>query len=61
MGETIIHSQLCKDSGRGSHCLNGILDLEENDEVEIKCVCDNSYDWENVLYTGHVAFVQLLE
>jgi hypothetical protein len=27
--ESIIRSQLCEDSGCGSHCLNGVLDLDE--------------------------------
>lgn len=59
--EAVIHSQLCSDSGRGSHCLNGILDLQEDDRVSMKCRCDNSYNWDDKEYTGHLAFVQFDE
>ncbi|KAL3801573.1 hypothetical protein ACHAWO_001378 [Cyclotella atomus] len=34
--ECFIQSQLCGDSGCGSHCLNGVLDLDEGDRVKLR-------------------------
>ena len=52
--DPIVHSELCKGSGRGSHCLNAVLDLEENDCVKL------SGSKNNTSVAGHLAFVQLI-
>ena len=52
-GKSIVHSQLCS-SGRGSHCLNRVLNLEEGCCIKISC------DEERIAsFAGHLTFVQL--
>lgn len=54
----IIHSQLCKESGRGSHSFHGIILLEKNDCIQLKNRgMDLCYD--HTPYCGHLAFVVL--
>jgi hypothetical protein len=54
----IIHSQLCKESGRGSHSFQGIILLEKNDCIQLKNrgmdLCND-----HTPYCGHLAFVVL--
>ena len=51
--EPIIQSLLRGNSSGGSHCLNGVLDLNENDRVRLR-FSNNDY-WA----FGHLAFIQL--
>ena len=56
-GDAIIASQLCKESGRGSHSFTGVIALEKNDFVEIECRGQNDTWSDNRANCGHLAFV----
>ena len=55
--ETIVQSAVCVGSGRGSHCLNRILDLEEGDCIKLCCFGEDVI----VSNAGHLAFIQLTD
>ncbi|KAL7476675.1 hypothetical protein ACHAW6_002520 [Cyclotella cf. meneghiniana] len=56
--ELVVYSQLCKDSGRGSHCLSGIIDLCEGDFIELGCR-DGDGMFNSDCNCGHLAIVAL--
>ncbi|KAL3798162.1 hypothetical protein HJC23_005723 [Cyclotella cryptica] len=56
--EPVVYSQLCKDSGRGSHCLSGIIHLDEGDFIEL-CCSEEDRMWSSTCNCGHLAFVAL--
>jgi hypothetical protein len=56
--ESIIHSQLCENSGCGSHCLNGVLDLDADDCVKLS-LRDDSHNLPVGFSSGHMSFIQL--
>ena len=55
--EEMIGSQVCRDSGRGSHTFSGVIELEEGDYLEPGVKEENDLLWGGVSDAGHLAFV----
>ena len=55
--EEMIGSQVCRDSGRGSHTFSGVIELEEGDCLELGVKEENNSLWGGISDAGHLAFV----
>ena len=59
-GTPVVASQLCQGSGRGSHALNGVVTLKENDHLQLTSR-GGDLIWDDGPNRGHLAFVVLDE
>jgi len=56
-GDEMIGSQVCRDSGRGSHTFSGVIELEEGDYLELGVNEGNNSTFFEPSLAGHLAFV----
>mmetsp|Transcript_12500 Transcript_12500/g.21643 ORF Transcript_12500/g.21643 Transcript_12500/m.21643 type:complete len:224 (+) Transcript_12500:2-673(+) len=54
--KAIVHSQVCKGSGHGSHSLNGVVELKKNDRISINAWGKRDMT-DAVTNCGHLAFI----
>ena len=57
-GGDIVHSQVCKDGGYGSHSLSTVISIEKDDEIWIDCGDTDDIN-DSIPNAGHLAFVVL--